>query len=128
MLLTLFSPFYEWICGSNNDSPEYNDNGIYDSVGFITVVLTLIVTVIFFVLLGRWKPVFYTIRAWIITLIINVFMGFGLAFTTAKEELGLIDGYLIRFAIINAAFTIVLFFILSVVLKRASIFAKRTPF
>jgi hypothetical protein len=128
MLLTIFSPFYEWICGSNGESPEYNDNGIYDSVGFITVAVTLLLTIVFYVLLGRWKPVFYTIRDWIITLFINAFIGFGLAFTSAKGELGSIDGYLIRFAIINAIFTIVLFFMLSIILKRASIFAKRTPF
>lgn len=126
-LLTIFSPFYEWICGTNAESPEY-DNGIYDSVGLITVAITLTTAVVFYLLLGRWKPVFDKMRHWIIAVVLVALAGFGLAFAAAKNELGAVDGYLVRFALINMILTVVLFFICSILLKRGSIFAKRTPF
>lgn len=128
MLLTVFSSFYEWICGTNAESPEYNDNGIYDSVGLITVVSVITFVVLFYLILGRWKPIFYALKHWVLTLVIAALVGFGFAFTVAKKELGSTDAYLIRFAVINAICMMLLFFIFSLVFKRASIFAKRTPF
>lgn len=126
-LLTIFSPFYEWICGTNAESPEY-DNGIYDSVGLITVAIALTTALVFYLLLGRWKPVFDKMRHWIITVVLVALAGLGLAFAAAKNELGAVDGYLVRFALINMILTVVLFFSCSILLKRGSIFAKRTPF
>lgn len=128
MLLTFFSSFYEMICGSNVDNPEYAGNGVYDGVGFITVVLALAEALIFYLLIGRWKPIFHKNGHWVLTMSICALAGFAIALTTAKKEIGSVDRYLIRFAVINAIMIIIVFFIFSIVLKKASIFAKRTPF
>lgn len=127
MLLTVFSFLYELICRSNLDSPEY-EAVIYDNAGLLTLLSSALFALIFFLLLGRWKPVFHQPGHWIITLVLCAITGFLIAFLSAKSQLGTVDSYLIRFAVINMILTALLFFVFSLIFKQASIFAKRTPF
>ena len=127
MLLTIFSGLYELISGANPDVPDYVD-GVYDTVGQITLVLLVALAIIFYLLLGRWKPIFYKLGHWIFTLLVIMAASFAIAFVVAHEVIGEIDSYTYRFSLMNAIFSAVAFLLLSTAFKRMSIFSKRTPF
>ncbi|RZM21501.1 MAG: hypothetical protein EOO88_32960 [Pedobacter sp.] len=127
MLLTVFSGLYELISGSNPNVPDYIDE-VYDTVGQITIVVVLTLLLIFYLLLGRWKPIFHGSGHWIITLALTSCAAFAIAFITAKDVIGNIDSYMYRFSLMNAVFAGVIFILLSIVFKKMSIYAKRTPF
>jgi hypothetical protein len=124
----MFTSLYELILGQNND-PIYSEE-IFGPVGFMTLMLALVVAAVFYVLLGRWKPVFDNIVHWVITLIAVGIFGFGYALWFALDRTGAdeTDGYMQGFGAVNALFALIFFFVFSVILKRFSIFAKRTPF
>lgn len=127
MLSSIFNFLYQLVCGENADSPEYAE-GIFESTGLITLVIAFILAFIFYVALGRWRNVWHTRTHWVITIILSAAIGFGVAFSLAKNELGAVDGYLIRFAVFNMIYSIIYFILFSLLLKNFSIFSKRTPF
>ncbi|MCA0447291.1 MAG: hypothetical protein LCH54_13790 [Bacteroidetes bacterium] len=123
---SIFSFIYEIIIGENSDFPEYRE-GIFDSVGLITLIISVAICLLFYVGLGRWKALWYTMIHWVITILIVASIGFGFAFSQAKGELGDVDSYLIRFAIFNAMYAALYFIAFSFLFKNFSIFSKRTP-
>lgn len=127
MLLSIFSSLYELAIGENLDLTEYRDS-IFSSVGTITFICSLILCLIFYVLLGRWKGIWYNRFHWVITITVSAVIGFGFAYSMASSEIGEVDSYLIRFAIFNALYAAIYFILLSFVFKNFSIHSKRTPF
>lgn len=127
MLLSVFSPLYELVCGVNSNYPEYRTQ-LFGSTGLLTIVLALIIGLLFYVVLGRWKLIWFNKAHWAATIALCALFGFLLAFISAKSLLGLVDGYLLRFALFNAIFAAVFFILFSFLLKNFSIFSKRTPF
>lgn len=127
MLLTVFSGLYELISGSNSDVPDYNEE-VYDTVGPITLVVVIAMILIFYLLLGRWKPIFHKLGHWVITLTFTMVAAFTIAFICAKDVTGEIDAYMYRFSLMNLIFAAVIFILLSLIVKKMSIFSKRTPF
>ena len=127
MLLSIFSSLYEVIIGENADFPEYRD-GIFDSVGLITIFIAIAFCLLFYIVLGRWKEIWYTTLHWAVTIIIVAAVCFGFAFYQAKGQLGDFDSYLIRFSIINIFWGCIIFIFLSFGLKHFSIYARKTPF
>lgn len=127
MIASLFSFLYELLAGENAEYPEYRE-GIFDSVGFFTIVFSLIVALMFYIWLGRWKMIWYNTSHWVLTLIFCALVGFGLSFLLSRNEIGLVDGYLIRFSLFNSLYAALFFFLFSLALKPLSIFSKHTPF
>lgn len=127
MLLSVFSTLYELISGANPDVPDYNDE-VYETVGQQSLVLIFIIIVLFYLVLGRWKPIFHKTGHWILTLVLSAVFGFAIAFLNAKDVIGDVDSYMYRFSVMNAVFSAVIFIVLSLPAKLLSIFAKRTPF
>ncbi|MFD2584928.1 hypothetical protein ACFSR6_20695 [Pedobacter vanadiisoli] len=127
MLLSIFSNLYQLISGVHHSVPDYVDE-VYDNVGVPTLIIVVIITAIFYLLLGRWKPVFFKTGHWIFTLLLTAIIAVVFAFTSAIKVIGESDSYMFRFSLMNGILAAILFFILSTVLKRLSIFAKRTPF
>jgi hypothetical protein len=126
MLLSIFSTLYELIIKSNPDSPEYQE-GIFDSVGLITLIFSIVVCLIFYIALGRWKAIWYTTAHWVLTVVLVFAFGLGFAIIQAKGQLGMIDSYMIRFAIFNGIYAAIYFIAFSFLFKKFSIFSKRTP-
>jgi hypothetical protein len=125
--VALFTSLYEVFIGENPDYPEYRE-GIFSSVGLLTFLLGAVAAAIFYVALGRWKPVFEKPVHWVITLVLTALIGFLLAYTQARGTLGATDSYTTRFALFNALYAVVYFFLFSILFKRFSIFARHTPF
>ena len=124
---TLFTSIYEFICGKNQDISDYRER-IYGSVGFLTLLIAIVIGLLFYVALGRWRNVWHTRTHWAITIVLAACIGFGLSYGLAKSIIGAVDGYLIQFALMNAALLAVYFILLSLVFKHFSIYSKRTPF
>ncbi|MES3016770.1 MAG: hypothetical protein V4721_03280 [Bacteroidota bacterium] len=128
MLLSIFSTLYELAIGQNQDYPEY-DEVVFSSVGWLTLFAAVLIAFLFYIVLGRWKPIWHHTSHWFITAFLTGMLGFAIAFILSKGELQITpDGYLIRFACFNLLYAIIYFFIASLLLKNFSIFSKRTPF
>ncbi len=127
LMLSVFVQVYEVLIGANPLNPEYRDN-VFASVGLISIIASLVISLIFYIALGRWKPLFYKAVHWIITLSATGFTGFCIAHVLTSKEIGGTDSYAFRFALINAFYTALYFCIFSLLLKRFSIFARHTPF
>lgn len=126
MLLSIFSTLYEALIGENAENPEFRDH-LFSSVGLFTLLTAAAICFVFYILLGRWKSVWYTKAHWGITVLLCGIAGFTLAFVLTKNDLGDWDSYIIRFALFNALFAAIYFVIFSFLLKPFSIFSKRTP-
>lgn len=124
----MFQSIYELFLGQNND-PIYADE-IFSPVGTITLLVTLGVAALFYVALGRWKPVFHRAVHWAITLVALLIFGYFYAVWYAKDRTGAddTDSYMSGFGGVNVLLTAVFFFLFSLGLRYASIFARRTPF
>jgi hypothetical protein len=125
--MKLFSLIYELICGANADYPEYREQ-LFRSIGLLTIVMTFVICFLFYVVLGRWKLVWFNNIHWAVTILFSAVACFLLAFLAAKGTLQVVDGYLVRFALANAVFGAVVFIAFSFLLKNFSVFSKRTPF
>ncbi|SFF00352.1 hypothetical protein SAMN05518672_1144 [Chitinophaga sp. CF118] len=123
----MFSILYE-LLGGKNANPAYEES-IYSFVGLTTLIISIIFASVFYLFLGRWRPVWDKLKHWLITIVVLAIATNLLAFNMARmitEENT--DAYMVTFSFINALYAVVYFIILSFILKRASIFAKRTPF
>ncbi|GAB3262849.1 hypothetical protein GCM10027347_28860 [Larkinella harenae] len=124
----MFVSLYELWLGQNND-PIYADE-IFTPVGLITLLVSIALALLFYLVLGRWKSVFYRTSHWAITLVVAGIFGFGYAVWYALDATGAenTDSYMQGFGAVNLLYALIYFCIFSLLLKRFSIFAKRTPF
>lgn len=128
MLLSVFTGLYELIIGINGDFPEYREN-IFPLTGLITFILSLVICLFFYVVLGRWKNIWHKLIHWVITIVLVAIIGFGFAYSQATGILQISpDSYLFGFAAINALYSALYFIAASFIFKNFSIFSKRTPF
>lgn len=126
MFSSLFTVLYEALCGENSGSPEYRES-IYSSVGLLTIVLSALFAILFYLVLGRWRNVWHKRWQWAVTILISALTGFTIAFYVAKSQTGNVDGYLYEFALFTALLAGFYFVALSFVCKPFSIYSKRTP-
>ena len=124
----MFTTLYELFLGQNND-PIYVDE-IFTPVGTITLLVALMLAVGFYIGLGRWQSVFHRGGHWVVTLVVALIFAFAYAIWYALDRTGAndTDGYMTGFGGINALYAGIEFFVFSMLLKRFSIFARRTPF
>lgn len=123
----MFQTIYEMLCGKNDD-PIYATN-VFPSVGLLTLIFAAVFAAIFYLALGRWRNVWHTRMHWIITLVLLALLSGVFGLMEAKGEIGAdsFDTFMIKFSLINAFYAIIYFIILSFLLKRFSIYSKRTP-
>lgn len=123
----MFRLLYELLAGKNEDPVFAND--VYPAVGLFTLLGAFVFALVFYLALGRWKPVWDKLKHWIVTLVILVGIAVFFALTQAKGATGEdYDAFMYRFSLVNALVAALYFVLFSLLLKKASIFAKRTPF
>lgn len=120
----IFSALFYLFMDQNS---QYETDEVFTTVGVLTIIITLLTCVLFFVIIGRWKPVFHKTVHWVITLVLLA-IGMGiLADTLGYNSDG--DGvYSLKFGVFNAIYTALYFFLFSLLFKRFSVHAKYTPF
>lgn len=124
----MFETLYELLCGKNDD-PTYVTN-IFPSVGLFSLIGAVVFAVIFYLLLGRYTHIWYNRKHWIITLIVLLLFAGAFALLNAKSQIGAdsFDSFMVIFSLVNSLYVGLYFFVFSLLLKRFSIHAKRTPF
>ena len=124
----MFVALYELWLGQNND-PIYAEE-IFTPVGLITLLVCLILAAVFYLVLGRWQSIFHKTSHWAIALVVAGIFGYGYAIWYALSATGAedTDSYMQGFGGVNLLYALIYFFAFSLLLKRFSIFAKRTPF
>ncbi len=124
----MFTSFYELFLGQNND-PAFSDR-IFTPVGITTFLVSLGGAVVFYGLLGRWKPVFHRVSHWVVSLAGTLLFAYFYAVWYAKDATDApdADSYMTGLGGVNVLLAALLFFGFSLLLKNISIFAKRTPF
>ena len=127
ILLDIFTNLYESIIGIDNSGLDYQNT--FKGVGLITIIIAVGVCLLFYLLLGRWKPVWFKLSHWLITLAINSILCFAIAILQASSgvEGFSLGGYVLKFAFLNAILGDILFFITSLLIKRYSKFSKLIP-
>lgn len=128
MFLSVFASLYELILSTHQDYSDEFETNIFPAVGIITFVIAIVFCLLFYVVLGRWKNIWYSVTHWVITIVIVAAIGFGLAIMQAKNAIELFDNYILLFALYNALFAAVVFIAFSFLFKNFSIFSRRTPF
>lgn len=123
----MFASLYQLFLGVNDD-PTYEET-IFGTVGLVTVLTSIGLAAIFYLLINRWKSVFNGRIHWIILLFLVMILGFTFAvmFSKAGTEMPM-DNYMIVFGVVNLFFAALIFFLVSILFKRWSIFAKNNPF
>lgn len=129
---------YMW--GGLADGQESN---LFIGIGLWLLGITLLVAVVFYYVIN--KPSFGNIWAWLITCIINAVLNFAMGYywvvddlysgfmvktnqvTHLQEQLPIGQGNCLCFGVSNAIISIVLFFIISLLIKNWSN-AKNAPF
>jgi len=126
--LNIFTSIYESIIGTENTGLDYQD--AFQGVGILTFFISSGMSLLFYLLLGRWKPVWCKMSHWLLTMLFNSILCSGIALLQARSgvEGFLFGGYVIKFALLNALFGDLIFFITSVAVKRWSIFSNPIPF
>ena len=123
----MFTAIYEFFCGTNDD-PVYASD-VYPNVGLFTLVLAIVFAIIFYLLLGRWKPVWDKTVHWIISLVILVAIAFYLALSQSKSATGEdADSFMYKCSLINALIATFYFFIFSAPAKKNVHFCKAHSF
>ena len=123
----MFQALFELLAGRNAD-PSYATD-VYPSVGLFTLIMSLGFAVVFYILLGRWKPIWDKLVHWLVTIVILAICASIMAVHQAKTGTGGEgDAYMYTFSVVNAFYAVLCFIIFSFLFKKASIFAKRTPF
>lgn len=123
----MFAFIYEWLNGSNPNYPEYRSE-VFRSVGLLTVLISISIVILFYLVLGRWRMIWFNTLHWSLTILFAGIIGFMCALLSARSAMDLVDGYMIRFALINGAFAALLFITSSFLIKPFSVFSRRTPF
>ncbi|WP_428662986.1 hypothetical protein [Runella sp.] len=120
---------YEWILGEDEDADTYREL-VFQPVFLITIGVCLVLALVFYVGLGRWKPVFHKTIHWVIMLLIAFVFAFVFAINQALDatEADEYDNYMYSFGAVNVGYTFILFCLFSLLFKRFSIHAKYTPF
>ncbi|WP_019988035.1 hypothetical protein [Rudanella lutea] len=123
----MFTSLYELWLGQNDD-PIYAET-IFNPVGLLTLVVAFVLAAIFYLGLGRWKAVFYKVGPWVVTLIVAAVFGYAYALSYALDQTGAdeSDAYMQGFGGVNALYAVLYFVLFSFLLKRFSIYARRTP-
>ena len=123
----MFKTLYELLTGPYPD-PAYGTE-VYPFVGFFTLLAALGFAIIFYLVLGRWKPIWDKLAHWVLTLVLLLGLAFYLAVSQSIHATGEdADAFVYKFAMVNALYAFIYFIIFSLLLRKTSIFAKRTPF
>lgn len=135
ILNIVFASLYENIPGGFMDdfSEILYENYAYFNAGVFSIISSLIVVILFYYLINH--PKFNRFYHWLFFLLLNLVVNFINGIYLSKsifEELGIIMNYDSRyffgFAVINAIWSAIFFFVFSIAFKWLSRNCARTPF
>lgn len=131
ILLSIFSDIFKNIIGIEKvyglDFTE-----AFEGIGFSVITISFVMAILFYLVLGKWKPIWNLPSHWKITFAINALLCLLVTILQVNIKVQGIEifqviGYLIKISCVSLVSGSLIFLILSLILKRFSTFCKATP-
>ncbi|SEI49902.1 hypothetical protein SAMN05216327_10249 [Dyadobacter sp. SG02] len=122
----MFQMLYEVLCGAH-PNPAYAEE-IYPFVGVFTLIAAGLFAFLFYVVLGRMRPIWDKTSHWSATLVLLLLIAFLFSRYHAEAVTEDMEPFVYRFALVNLLYAAIYYLLFSLAFKKLSIYAKRTPF
>ncbi|WP_239020948.1 hypothetical protein [Pontibacter arcticus] len=130
MIQNFFSGLYELFLGRPLPANFTNDyrEVIFPNTGLMLLLITLaLVLIYYYVLNSMMSTGLYKTKHWVLFLVLNAIIAFAIPIFQVQGNEVEVHSYTYTFAFVNTLYSIVLFFVFSILLKRGSVQAWTTP-
>ncbi|WP_187262464.1 hypothetical protein [Pontibacter beigongshangensis] len=130
MIQNFFSGLYELILGRPMPANFTNDyrEVVFPNTGLQLFLISLALVVIYYYVLNRMMSTgFYKTQHWVLFLALNAIIAFVVPIVQVNSHGIDSHSYTYMFAFVNMIYSLILFFVFSILLKRGSVQAWTTP-
>lgn len=130
MIQKFFSGLYELFLGRPIPANFTNDyrEVVFPNTGLQLILITLAMVLIYYYLLNRIMSTgWYKTQHWVLFLLLNAVIAFAIPLIQVSNNGIETHSYTYMFAFVNTVYSLILFFLLSILLKRGSVQAWTTP-
>jgi hypothetical protein len=130
MIQNFFSGLYELVLGRPLPANYTNDyrEVVFPNTGLQLFLITLALVLVYYYLLNRIMSTgLYKTRHWVIMLLVNAAIAFAIPLIQVSNNDIETHSYTYMFAFVNTVYSLILFFVFSLLLKRGSVQAWTTP-
>lgn len=130
MIQNFFSGLYELVLGRPLPANYTNDyrEVVFPNTGLQLFLLTLALVVVYYYVLNRLISTgLYKTKHWVIVLLLNAAIAFAIPLIQVSNNDIETHSYTYMFAFVNTVYSLILFFVFSLLLKRGSVQAWTTP-
>ena len=130
MIQKFFSGLYELILGRPIPANFTNDyrEVVFPNTGLMLFIITLAIVLVYYYVLNRVMSTgLYKTQHWVMFLILNAIIAFIIPITQVTGNEIETHSYTYMFAFVNVIYSLILFFVFSILLKRGSVQAWTTP-
>ncbi|AKD05768.1 hypothetical protein PKOR_16195 [Pontibacter korlensis] len=125
-----FSGLYEIVLGRPIPANFTNDyrEVVFPNTGLMLFIISLAMVVVYYYVLNRMMSTgLYKTQHWVMFLILNAIIAFIIPITQVTGNEIETHAYTYMFAFVNVVYSLILFFVFSILLKRGSVQAWTTP-
>lgn len=130
MIQNFFSGLYELFLGRPIPANFTNDyrEVVFPNTGLQLFLITLVMVLIYYYVLNRMLSTgLYKTQHWVIFLLLNAVIAFAIPLMQVSNNDIEMHSYTYMFAFVNTIYSLILFFLFSILLKRGSVQAWTTP-
>ncbi|WP_299762040.1 hypothetical protein [uncultured Pontibacter sp.] len=130
MIQQFFSGLYEMVLGRPIPANFTNDyrEVVFPNTGLMLFIITLAIVILYYYVLNRVMSTgLYKTQHWVMFLILNAIIAFIIPVTQVSSNDIETHSYTYMFAFVNVVFSLILFFVFSILLKKGSVQAWTTP-
>lgn len=130
MIQNFFSGLYELVLGRPLPANYTNDyrEVVFPNTGLQLFIITLALVVVYYYVLNRLMSTgLYKTGHWVIMLLLNAVLAFAIPLFQVNNNAIETHSYTYMFAFVNTVYSLILFFVFSLLLKRGSVQAWTTP-
>ncbi|WP_266202365.1 hypothetical protein [Pontibacter kalidii] len=130
MIQSFFSGLYEMVLGRPIPANFTNDyrEVVFPNTGLMLFIITLAIVILYYYVLNRVMSTgLYKTQHWVMFLILNAIIAFIIPITQVSSNDIETHSYTYMFAFVNVIYSLILFFVFSILLKRGSVQAWTTP-
>lgn len=130
MIQKLFWGLYELFLGRPIPANFTNDyrEVVFPNTGLLLVIITLAIVLIYYYVLNRMMSTgLYKTQHWVMFLVLNAIIAFIIPIMQVNGNGIETHSYTYMFAFLNVVYSVILFFLFSILLKRGSVQAWTTP-
>ncbi|MBD1396373.1 hypothetical protein H9Q13_04290 [Pontibacter sp. JH31] len=130
MIQNFFSGLYELFLGRPIPANFTNDyrEVVFPNTGLQLFIITLAIVLIYYYVLNRMLSTgLYKTQHWVMFLLLNAVIAFIIPIVQVSSNGIETHSYTYMFAFVNTIYSLILFFLFSILLKRGSVQAWTTP-